>query len=85
MNFRYRKNVYNSGVQLQIANFSLFYPVIYFDLRSAKEGFTGDPKNLTFHYKLNKAANAHDYTIYAVVLNEEDFVLKQIGIELVVV
>ena len=46
---------------------------------------TGDPKKLEFHYRLNGAANAQDYTIFAAVLNEEEFVLKQIGNELVFV
>ena len=85
INFRYRKNDYNTGVQLQLASFSEFYPIIYFDLRNVKESVTGDPKKLEFHYRLNKAANAQDYMIYALVLNEEEFVLKQIGNELVVV
>jgi len=40
---------------------------------------------LTLHYRLNEAANAEDYTIYAAVLNEEEIVVKQIGNELVVV
>ena len=30
INFRYRKNDYNTGVQLQIANFEKLYPIIYF-------------------------------------------------------
>ena len=45
---------------------------------------TGDLKKLECHYRLNEAANAHDYTIFAVVLNEEEIVLKQLGNELVV-
>ena len=85
INFRYRKNDYNTGVQLQLANFQKLYPIIYFDLRNTKESVTGDPKKLEFHYRLNEAANAQDYTIFAVVLNEEEFVLKQIGNELVAV
>ena len=32
INFRYRKNDYNTGVQLQLANFEKLYPIIYFDL-----------------------------------------------------
>ena len=79
INFRYRKNDYNTGVQLQIANFEKLYPIIYFELRNTKEIVTGDPKKLEFHYRLNEAANAQDYTIFAAVLNEEEFVLKQIG------
>ena len=85
INFRYRKNDYNAGVQLQIANFEKLYPIIYFDLRNIEESVTGDPKKLEFHYKLNQAADAQDYMIFALVLNEEEFVLKQIGSELVVV
>ena len=85
INFRYRKNDYNTGVQLQLANFEKLYPIIYFDLRNIEESVTGDPKKLEFHYRLNEAANAQDYTIFALVLNEKEFVLKQIGNELVVV
>ena len=85
INFRYRKNDYNTGVQLQLANFEKLYPIIYFDLRNTKESVTGDPKKLEFHYRLNEAANAQDYMIFAVVMNEQEFVLKQIGNELVAV
>ena len=85
INFRYRKNDYNTGVQLQLANFEKLYPIIYFDLRNTKESMTGDSKKLEFHYRLNEAANAQNYSIFAFVLNEEELVLKQIGNELVVV
>jgi len=37
---------------------------------------------LILHYRLKEAANAHDYTIFAAVLNEEEVVVKQIGNEL---
>ena len=84
INFRYRKNYYNSGVQLQLANFKTLYPIIYFDLRNGKEKMTGDPKKLECHYRLNEGANAQDYTIL-VVLNDEEILLKQLGNELVVV
>jgi len=85
INFRYRKNDYNTGVQLPLSYFEDLCPVIYFDLRNSKEGLTDDPKKLEFHYRLNEAANAEDYMIFAAVLNEHEFVLKQIGNELVVV
>ena len=49
INFRYRKNDYNTGVQLQLANFQELYPIIYFDLRNTKESVTGDPKKLKSH------------------------------------
>ena len=85
INFRYRKDDYNTGVQLQIVNFEKLYPIIYFDLRNTKERVAGDSKKLEFHYRLNEAANAQDYNILALVLSEEEFVLKQIGNELVTV
>ena len=47
INFRYRKNDYNTGVQLQLANFQELYPIIYFDLRNTKESVTGDPNSIT--------------------------------------
>ena len=85
INFRYRKNDYNSGVQLQVANFEKLYPIIYFDLRNIKETLTGDSQTLYFHYRLNEAANAQDYKIFAAALTEEEIVLKPLGNELVVV
>jgi len=84
-NFRYRKNDYNTGTQLNVANFEKLYPFLYFDLRSFKESVTGDPKSLTLRFRLNEAANAHDYTIFAAVLSREEVVVKQINNELVVV
>jgi len=44
IDFRYRKNDYNYGVQLQLANFEALYPIIYFDLRNVKEILTADLK-----------------------------------------
>ena len=66
--------------QLDVANYFPLYPVIYFDFR-----VTGDSKKLVLHYRLNEATNAHDYDIFAAVLNEEGIVIQQVGNELVVV
>ncbi|KAL9968197.1 hypothetical protein ACROYT_G026544 [Oculina patagonica] len=85
MNYRYRKNDYNTGVQLQTSNFSTLYPFLYFDLRENKDNLTNDPKQMIFHYRLNEAANAQDYTIFAAILYESEMVLRQVGNELVVV
>ena len=85
MEFRYRNDDYNSGVQLQVTNFEKLYPIIYFDLRDAKQTMTGDPQTLNFEYTLNEAANAYDYKIFAAVLTEEEFILKPLGNELVLV
>ena len=83
--YSYRKNDHNSGNQLDLDNFEKLYPIIYFNLRNAKEEPTNDPIGLEFHYTLNEEANAQDYKIYAVVLHEAEFVVEPIGNELVVV
>ena len=85
MNYRYRKNDYNTGVQLQPNNFETLYPIVPFDLRDNKDNMTNDPKQMVFHYRLNEAANAQDYIIYAGILYESELVLRQVGNELVMV
>ena len=67
--FRYRKNEYNTSTQLDVSKYAPLYPVIYFDLRGTKESVTGDSKKLVLHYRLNEAANAHDYDVFTAVLN----------------
>ena len=84
INFRYRKNDYNTGTQLNVANYSTLYPLIYFDLRADKSNLTKDPQQLVFHYRLNTAAT-DQYTIYALVLHEEEIVIDKVGGEIVVV
>ena len=83
-NFRYRANDFNTGTQLNIANYETLYPLIYFDLRADKTNLTNDPQQLIFHYRLSQAATT-DYIIYAVVLNEEEIVVDKVGGEIVVV
>ena len=84
INYRYRNYDYNSGVQLQIANFESLYPIIHFDLRNNEKFMTNDLLNLTLEYELNETADLR-YIIYAYVINEEEFVLETLGNELVVV
>ena len=85
MNYRCRKNDYNTGVQLQPNNFETLYPIVYFDLRENKDNITNDPKQMVFHYRLNEAANEQDYIIYAGILYESELVLRQVGNELLMV
>lgn len=53
INYRYRKNDYNKGVQLQKANFESLFPIVYFDLRENKDNLimTNEPQQLVFHYR----------------------------------
>ena len=84
INFRYRANDYNTGTQLNTANYTTLYPLIYFDLRADKSNLTNDPQQLIFHYRLAAAA-AEDYTMYALIMNEEEVILDKVGGEIVVV
>ena len=55
MSYASRKNDYNTGTQLNLANFTSLYGLIYFDLTYQKEVVTRDPKQLILHYRLNTA------------------------------
>lgn len=69
---------------MNILNYESLYPLIYFDLRSDKSNLTNDPQKLIFHYRLNQAAAAN-YTIYAIVMSEEEIIVDKVGGEITVV
>ena len=79
-----RKNDYNTGTQLNLANYNRLFPLIYFDLTYQTEKVTRDPKQLIFRYRLSANAN-QNVTVHAVVLYEEIFKTDKIGNELVIV
>ena len=83
MNFSRKKNDYNTGTQLNIANFTSLYPLIYFDLTYGEEKPTRDPKKLNLKFTVNQAAAA-DFRLHAIVLCEEDIVVNKMGDELVI-
>ena len=84
LEYSYRKNDFNTGVQLNIDNFTNLFPLIYFDLRNYKETVSDDPKQILFNYRLNQQS-ANNQMIYAIVMYEETVVINKIGNELVVV
>ena len=84
MSYAMRKNDYNTGTQLNIANYNSLYPLIFFDLSYQTEKVTRDPKQLIFRYKLNVNAAAN-FNIHAIVLYEETVVIDKLGNELVIV
>ena len=57
MAYALRKNDYNTGTQLNTANYNSLYPLIYFDLTYQSEKVTRDPKQLIFRYRLSANAN----------------------------
>ncbi|KAL9954737.1 hypothetical protein ACROYT_G042311 [Oculina patagonica] len=86
MSYGMRKNDYNSGTQLNLANYNSLYPIIFFDLSYQAERVTRDPKQLIFRYKLN-ANSAEDsaFNVHAIVLYNETIVIDKVGNELVIV
>ena len=84
MAYAMRKNDYNTGTQLNTANYNSLYPLIYFDLTYQSEKVTRDPKQLIFRYRLS-ANTLQNFAVHAVVLYEEILKIDKIGNELVIV
>ena len=84
MSYAFRKNDYNTGTQLNLANFTQLYGLVYFDLTYQKEAVTRDPKQLILHYRLN-AAPAANVRVHSVVFHESEVIVKTIGNELMIV
>ena len=84
MNYSYKKNDYNTGTQLNIANFKSLYGLTYFDLSYQLEQITRDPKQVVLKYHVNQASAA-DFYVDAIVLYEEDIVVDKDGDQLVIV
>ena len=84
MSYAMRKNDYNTGTQLNIANYNLLYPLIYFDLSFQRDKITRDPKQLIFRYNITGTLD-QDFSVHAIVLYEEEVKIDKIGNELVIV
>ena len=76
MNYSWKKNDYNTGTHLNIANFTRLYPLIYFDLTYGEEKPTRDPKKLNLKFTVNQAAAA-DFRLHAIVLYEEPDIMAR--------
>ena len=86
MSYGMRKNNYNSGTQLNLANYNSLYSLIYFDLSYQTEKVTRDPKQLIFRYKLNaNTLPADAFSVHAIVLYKETIVINKVGNEMVIV
>ena len=84
MSYGMRKNNYNSGTQLNIANYNSLYSIIYFDLLFQTDKVTRDPKQLIFRYKLS-ANSAAAFSVHAIVMYEEEIIIDKVGNEVVIV
>ena len=86
MSYAMRKNDYNTGTQLNLANYNSLYPLIYFDLSCQAEKVTRDPKQLIFRYNLNaNSAGDSPFSVHAIVFYEKTVVIDKVGNELVIV
>ena len=84
MAYAMRKNDFNSGTQLNLANYKSVYPLIYFDLSYQTEKVTRDLKQLIFRHRLTQNTN-EDFSVHAIVLYEEEVKIDKVGNELVIV
>ena len=53
MNYSWKKNDYNTGTQLNIANFTSIYPLIFFYLSYQAAQVSRDPKQVILKYRIN--------------------------------
>ena len=84
MAYSYRKNDFNTGTQINMANFQTLFGLIYFNLEYQKDDITRDPKQLIFHYRLN-VAPAANVRAHSIVFYRSEVVVKAIGNELMIV
>ena len=84
MAYAMRKNDYNTGTQLNTANYNSLYPLIYFNLTYQSEKVTRDPKQLIFRYRLSGNTN-QNFAVHAVILYEEILKIDKINNKLVIV
>ena len=76
LNYTYSNSDYPSSTLLTRTNFQVLFPFIYFNLRYQKQDIKDGATKLIFKYKLSNVTNA-DYSVYALVLYEEDVEIVQ--------
>ena len=79
-----RNNDYNTGTQLNLANYNSLFALIYFDQTYQIEKIRRDPKQLIFRYRLS-ANTTQNFAVHAVALYEQILKIDKIGNELVIV
>ena len=84
MNYSWKKNDYNTGTQLNIANFTSLYPLIFFDLSYQADQVSRDPKQLMLKYRIN-TNDGDNFRVHAIILYEKDVVIDKVEDQLVIV
>ena len=67
---------YNGSTLINRSNFSTIFPFVYFDLTKQPTDVKDGMTKLTFKYTLSGATNA-DYSVYALVLYEQDVEMRK--------
>ena len=75
-------NEYDVDTLLNRHNFAALFPFIYFDLTKQPTDIRNGLTKLVFKYSLTGVAGAN-YSIYALVLREQDIETKEMGKKLV--
>ena len=70
MSYAMRKNDYNTGTQLNLANYNSLYGLVYFDLTYQAEKVMRDPKQSIFRYRLTANSIDQCSSRYSVVRRE---------------
>ena len=76
MKYVHANNHFGGGTLLSRSNYETIFPLVYFDLTRQKEDIKDGTTKLAFKYSLSGNTNA-DYSIYALVLYEQDVELVQ--------
>jgi len=76
LKYVHRVNDFNGGALLNRTNYGTLFPFIYFNLENQKQDIKDGNTKIQFKYKLSGAANAA-YSVYALVLHEQDVELIQ--------
>ena len=71
LKYVHKNNEYGEGTLLNRSNFSTIFPFVYFDLTKQKLDIRDGTTKLTFRYELSGTTTTA-YSIYALVLNEQD-------------
>lgn len=76
LKYVHKNNEYGEGCLLNISNFQLLFPFVYFDLTKQKADIRDGTTKLTFRYELS-GTTATPYSVYALTLFEQEVELVQ--------
>ena len=76
LKYVHKNNEYGEGTLLNRTNFSEIFPFVYFDLTKQKLDIRDGTTRLQFRYELSDTT-ATDYSIYALILSEQEAELIQ--------